>query len=61
MQDIQAAVDFLRSKGCKKVGVIGFCMGGALSLASSVLVNNLNYLYIKICFYYNLKKYYLVQ
>lgn len=30
--EIQAAVRFLREKGCPKVGVVGFCMGGALSM-----------------------------
>lgn len=34
IQDIIAAVKFLKSKGCKKVGVAGFCMGGALTIAS---------------------------
>ncbi|MEZ6189477.1 MAG: dienelactone hydrolase family protein [Planctomycetota bacterium] len=31
-QEIQAAVAFLREKGCPTVGVVGFCMGGALSM-----------------------------
>eukprot|EP01097_Dermamoeba_algensis_P004169 TRINITY_DN2764_c0_g1_i1.p1 TRINITY_DN2764_c0_g1~~TRINITY_DN2764_c0_g1_i1.p1 ORF type:complete len:240 (-),score=67.99 TRINITY_DN2764_c0_g1_i1:66-740(-) len=34
VQDIQGAVDHLRSLGCTKVGVTGFCMGGALTLAA---------------------------
>ena len=42
VQDIQGAVDYLHSKGCTKVGVTGFCMGGALAIASSVLVNNVH-------------------
>jgi carboxymethylenebutenolidase len=42
IQDIQASVDYLKSKGAIKIGITGFCMGGALSLASSVLVNGLN-------------------
>lgn len=42
MHDIQAAANYLHSKGCSKVGVVGFCMGGALSLAASVLVDGLN-------------------
>lgn len=41
-QDIQGAVDYLKSTGCEKVGVVGFCMGGALSLASSVKVTGLS-------------------
>lgn len=42
VQDIQAAVDYLKSKGINKIGVTGFCMGGALSIAASVLVNGLS-------------------
>lgn len=30
-KEIKAAVDHLRRAGCDKVGVVGFCMGGALS------------------------------
>jgi carboxymethylenebutenolidase len=33
--DISGAVSFLREKGAKKVAVVGFCMGGALALASA--------------------------
>lgn len=35
IKDVQGAARFLNSKGISKVGVIGFCMGGALSLASA--------------------------
>ena len=38
IQDIKGAAKYLLSKGCTKVGVTGFCMGGALSLASAALV-----------------------
>lgn len=38
VKDIQASVNWLKANGSKKVGVTGFCMGGALSIASSVLV-----------------------
>ncbi|MEN9890305.1 MAG: hypothetical protein RLY78_600 [Pseudomonadota bacterium] len=31
-QDIRGAVQHLKSQGCAKVGVTGFCMGGALTL-----------------------------
>jgi carboxymethylenebutenolidase len=31
MQEIKAAADHLRMSGCTKVGVVGFCMGGALA------------------------------
>jgi carboxymethylenebutenolidase len=37
-QDIRGAVQFLKSTGSNKVGVTGFCMGGALTLLSSVHV-----------------------
>jgi len=33
--DIQGAAKYLLSQGCKKVGVVGFCMGGALTIAAS--------------------------
>ncbi|CAM8955832.1 unnamed protein product [Rhodiola kirilowii] len=38
VKDIQASANWLKANGSKKVGVTGFCMGGALSIASSVLV-----------------------
>lgn len=38
IQDIKGAAQFLLKSGCKKVGVTGFCMGGALSLAAAALV-----------------------
>nr|GMC88270.1 protein usf-like [Ipomoea batatas] len=38
VKDIQASVNWLKANGSKKVGVTGYCMGGALSIASSVLV-----------------------
>ncbi|KAF3966651.1 hypothetical protein CMV_009269 [Castanea mollissima] len=37
VKDICASVNWLKANGSKKVGVTGFCMGGALSIASSVL------------------------
>ncbi|KAJ1656096.1 hypothetical protein IWQ61_004265 [Dispira simplex] len=39
--EIQASVNFLKSKGAKNVGVTGFCMGGALSGASAVKVDGI--------------------
>ena len=43
IQDIQGAVNHLKEKcGCKTVGIIGFCMGGALSLKSAIEVSGLN-------------------
>ncbi|GAA0164473.1 hypothetical protein Leryth_005426 [Lithospermum erythrorhizon] len=38
IKDIQASVNWLKANGSKKVGVTGYCMGGALALASSVLI-----------------------
>ncbi|KAJ7383278.1 hypothetical protein OS493_029243 [Desmophyllum pertusum] len=38
VKDIAGAAKYLKEKGCKKVGVTGFCMGGALSLASAALI-----------------------
>ncbi|KAL9384756.1 hypothetical protein Peur_021766 [Populus x canadensis] len=38
VKDIQASVNWLKTNGSSKAGVTGFCMGGALSIASSVLV-----------------------
>ncbi|XP_059661092.1 uncharacterized protein LOC132307379 [Cornus florida] len=38
VKDIRASANWLKSNGSQKVGVTGFCMGGALSIASSVLV-----------------------
>jgi carboxymethylenebutenolidase len=36
--DIAAAAEYLKTHGAKKVGVVGYCMGGALSFASGVHV-----------------------
>lgn len=38
IKDIEASVKWLKKSGAKKVGATGFCMGGALAIASSVLV-----------------------
>ncbi|XP_065040889.1 uncharacterized protein LOC135674716 [Musa acuminata AAA Group] len=38
VKDIRASVNWLKSTGSSKVGVTGYCMGGALSIASGVLV-----------------------
>ena len=37
-QDVRGAVTYLKGSGSAKVGVTGFCMGGALTLLSSVFV-----------------------
>ncbi|GFN86625.1 carboxymethylenebutenolidase [Plakobranchus ocellatus] len=36
--DIRACAIYLKEQGCKKVGVTGFCMGGALAFAGAALV-----------------------
>ncbi|XP_028192631.1 uncharacterized protein LOC114378263 [Glycine soja] len=42
VKDISASINWLKANGSKKVGVTGFCMGGALSVTSSVLVPNVD-------------------
>ncbi|BAT92154.1 uncharacterized protein HKW66_Vig0217650 [Vigna angularis] len=42
VKDISASVNWLKANGSKKVGVTGFCMGGALSIAGSVLVSEVD-------------------
>lgn len=39
--DIQGAVNFLKARGIEKIGVAGYCMGGALSIAAAVHVNGI--------------------
>jgi carboxymethylenebutenolidase len=34
LKDIEAAAEYLKSIGCKKVGITGFCLGGALTIAA---------------------------
>jgi carboxymethylenebutenolidase len=46
-QDIRGAVDYLHTLG-GKVGVVGFCMGGALTIAAAVHVPGVN---AAVCFY----------
>lgn len=41
-QDIAGAVSHLKASGSGKVGVTGFCMGGALTLLASVFVPNMD-------------------
>lgn len=38
VQDIAACARYLQANGCKKVGVTGFCMGGALTFACAALI-----------------------
>ncbi|WVZ02906.1 hypothetical protein V8G54_023712 [Vigna mungo] len=42
LKDIHASVNWLKANGSAKAGVTGFCMGGALAIASSVLVPNVD-------------------
>lgn len=46
-QDIRGALDYLAAR-CGKVGVTGFCMGGALTIAAAVHVPKLS---AAVCFY----------
>lgn len=46
-QDLRGAVQYLTQRG-SKVGVMGFCMGGALTIASAVHVPGLS---AAVCFY----------
>ena len=41
-QDIRGAVQFLKATGSSRVGVMGFCMGGALALLAVVSVRELD-------------------
>jgi carboxymethylenebutenolidase len=41
-QDIRGAIQHLKAAGASKVGVTGFCMGGALTLLASVFVRELD-------------------
>ncbi|WP_423597330.1 dienelactone hydrolase family protein [Roseateles sp. MS654] len=48
-QDLQGALDHLREHlGCGKVGVMGFCMGGALTIAAGVHIKDLQ---AAVCYY----------
>jgi len=49
IKDIQSATDYLKKEaGCRHVAVLGFCMGGALAIASAVKVKGLE---AAVCFY----------
>ena len=41
VKDIQGAAKYLLGSGCRGVGVTGFCMGGALSLAAAAMVSDI--------------------
>jgi carboxymethylenebutenolidase len=42
MSDIAASVKALRARGCTSVGIVGFCMGGAMAFAAATAVDGLN-------------------
>lgn len=42
MEDITCAIKFLREKGAEKVAVMGFCLGGALTIAAACKVSHLD-------------------
>ncbi|KAF9588214.1 hypothetical protein IFM89_008284 [Coptis chinensis] len=42
VKDIRASVKWLKANGSQKVGATGYCMGGALALASAVLVREID-------------------
>nr|KAJ3420760.1 hypothetical protein HK105_005280 [Polyrhizophydium stewartii] len=48
VKDVKIAIEYLRTRGVKKVGIVGFCMGGALAIAAGVHVPELS---AGICFY----------
>jgi carboxymethylenebutenolidase len=49
LEDLQLSIDFLKKeKSIEKIAVMGFCMGGALSLAAGTRLKNLDG---AICFY----------
>ncbi|MBL4846279.1 MAG: dienelactone hydrolase family protein [Planctomycetes bacterium] len=39
VEEITGAVSYLRSQGCSKVGIVGFCMGGALTCLGAAKAN----------------------
>jgi carboxymethylenebutenolidase len=39
LDDVAACVQLLHARGCAKVGVIGFCMGGAMAFAAATTVD----------------------
>lgn len=40
--EIAGAVEYLRSRGCQKVAISGYCLGGALTFASAVNIRGLS-------------------
>jgi hypothetical protein len=48
VEDVKESVSWLKSKGCERVGVLGFCMGGALALGAGASIRHVD---ASICFY----------
>lgn len=48
IEDVKESVYWLKSKGCERVGVLGFCMGGALALGAGASIRHVD---ASICFY----------
>ena len=42
IDDVKACATWLKANGCSKVVVVGFCMGGALSLGSAVQLSEVD-------------------
>lgn len=42
IEEIRTTCAYLMERGCSKIGVVGFCMGGALALASAVKLDCLD-------------------
>lgn len=40
--DIQTSIDFLKSEGCEKVTICGFCLGGSLAWLSATRLNHVD-------------------
>lgn len=40
--DIQTSIDFLKSEGCEKITVCGFCLGGSLAWLSATRLNHVD-------------------
>jgi carboxymethylenebutenolidase len=39
VEDIQAAIDYLRARDCAKIGTIGFCLGGRMAFLAACRTN----------------------
>jgi len=48
VNDIRGAAKYLLAGGCHKVGVVGFCMGGALSILAAVNIPEIS---VSVCYH----------